>query len=376
MDELTGDNTDVRVLVESMNDGMYATDRNRRIVYWNPAAERITGWSAEEIVGKCCFDDLLCHVDKDDRVLCGQEYCPLHRAMITGHGSELPIIVFARSKKGPVIPMRVSVAPIRNASGEIIGGVETFRDVSEEHHDAEITRCIQSTMLCRDTPRDNRAEFSVHYVPLGMIGGDYYAITRINEDRIAFILADVSGHGVAAALYTIYLDALWNNHLDLSGGTAGLAQAISDELMAIIGDSDRFATAIIAMIDLKRMTATLTFAGGLPPFLFHPNGAFEKIEGSGLPLGCIEGAEYAERVISLNSDDSLLLFTDGLVEVTNPNGEMLGSEGLAGMLTDAGYPQLRELKVIEEELLKYSDRIRFSDDLTFLEIRMTPPVKA
>jgi sigma-B regulation protein RsbU (phosphoserine phosphatase) len=357
-------------LLASLNDGVYATDRERRIVYWSPAAERITGWAAGDIMGKRCSDGVLCHVDKDGRQLCGQEHCPLHRAMVTEHGSDLPIIVFARSKSGPLIPMRVSVAPVRDESGEVIGGVETFTDVSEEHHDAEMTMRIQSAMLHKDKPHDDRVEFSTYYIPLCMTGGDYYTINRVDENRIAFMLADVSGHGPAAALYTVYLNAIWNNHLDLIDRPTKLAQVISDDLLEIIGDDTRFATAIIGLIDVEQMTAAFVSAGGPLPFMFRHDGKFEEIETSGLPLGCIEGTEYAERSISLSSGDCLLLFTDGMVEIIDAKGQMLDAEGLARILTGAGYPESRDFQAIEEELLKYSDRIRFNDDLTFLEIRM------
>ena len=98
-------------VLDSVHDGVYVTDSRRQITYWNPAAERMTGWSAEDIVGRTCYDDVLCHEDKDGRKLCGEEHCPLHRAIVTGNSSTLPIIVFAQCKDGDRIPVRVSVAP-------------------------------------------------------------------------------------------------------------------------------------------------------------------------------------------------------------------------------------------------------------------------
>ena len=118
--------------LKSLNDGVYAVDTERRIIYWGPSAERITGWRAQDIMGRRCSDDVLAHVDKDGRRLCGREHCPLHRAMVTGKSSDVPIIAFARHKEGRQVPMRVSVAPVRNDSGKVIGGVETFRDASQE----------------------------------------------------------------------------------------------------------------------------------------------------------------------------------------------------------------------------------------------------
>ena len=118
-------NIDAQTILDSLGDGVYVTDPDRRILYWNKAAERITGWRANDMVGRCCFDNILIHVDKDGHLLCGKEYCPLHRAMVTGSGSECPL-VFAQGKDAQRIPMQVTVAPIRNGAGEIVGGVEVF----------------------------------------------------------------------------------------------------------------------------------------------------------------------------------------------------------------------------------------------------------
>ena len=120
---------DAGLILDSLGDGVYVTDVDRRIVYWNRAAEQITGWSAQDMVGRHCFDSLLSHVDKDGHELCGKEYCPLHRSIVTGASSGVPL-VFAKRKDGRRTPVQVTVAPIRNAAGEIIGGVEAFRDIS------------------------------------------------------------------------------------------------------------------------------------------------------------------------------------------------------------------------------------------------------
>lgn len=90
-------NIDAQTILDSLGDGVYVTNPDRRILYWNKAAERITGWQAADMVGRHCFDNILVHVDKDGHQLCGEEYCPLHRSMVTGSGSECPL-VFAKGK--------------------------------------------------------------------------------------------------------------------------------------------------------------------------------------------------------------------------------------------------------------------------------------
>jgi PAS domain S-box-containing protein len=60
------------VILDSLSDGVYVCDRNRRIVYWSKSAERITGWTSDDVVGRRCLDDVLCHIDKDNHPLCGE----------------------------------------------------------------------------------------------------------------------------------------------------------------------------------------------------------------------------------------------------------------------------------------------------------------
>jgi sigma-B regulation protein RsbU (phosphoserine phosphatase) len=203
-------NLDIAAILDSLSDGVYVCDLDRRITHWSRAAERITGWRREDVVGRQCFDSVLCHVDKDDHLLCGEEFCPLHRAMITDSGSTGSLLVYAQGKDGRRIPMHVAVAPIRNDAGQVIGGVETFRDASTMAQDLERAKAIQELALQNDLPEDPRVKFTMHYVPHEIVGGDYYAVAKLGDDQYGLMLADVMGHGIAAALYTMHLSQLWD----------------------------------------------------------------------------------------------------------------------------------------------------------------------
>jgi len=200
---------DIQAIMNSLSDGVYVCDLDRRIIYWSKSAERITGWTAEDVVGRQCFDNVLCHVDKDGHQLCGEEYCPLHRSMITGTQSKGSLLVYAQGKNGARIPMLVSVAPIHNDGEQVIGGVETFRDASTTVHDLERAKATQQLALARDVPEDDRVKFTTYYIPHEVVGGDYYAIEKLGDDQYGLMLADVMGHGIAAALYTMHLSQLW-----------------------------------------------------------------------------------------------------------------------------------------------------------------------
>jgi len=358
------------VILESINDGVYATDRERKIIYWSRSAERITGWKADDILGRRCSDDVLCHEDKDGRRLCGEDYCPLYRCMVTGQSSRLPIIVFALSKAGDRIPMNVSVAPIRSSAGEVIGGVETFRDLTPEFSDIQRVGKIQSLSIRKRLPEDARIRFSSHYIPQDIIGGDYYAVARLDEDRFGFLMADVTGHGMSAALYTMYLGSLWESHRALLSRPREFARRVNEGLYTLFEGEGSFAAGVCGVFDLKEKLVRFVGAGN-PPGLLLRGGRCERLDCSGIPLGCFDGASYDERVAGVGSGDCVLFFTDGATEIPHGNGEFLGVEGLVSILEKTGYPRSATgLEAIEKELLAYSNRIRFDDDLTFLEARL------
>ncbi len=112
-------------LLENLTDGVYFVDRQRRIVYWNRGAERITGFDSGEVLAKSCRDGILEHCDDVGKTLCG-DGCPLLATMIDGQQREAH--VYLHHKDGHRKPVRVSASPIRNPSGEIVGAIESFNE--------------------------------------------------------------------------------------------------------------------------------------------------------------------------------------------------------------------------------------------------------
>ncbi len=358
------------VILDSLSDGVYVCDRDRRITYWSKAAERITGWTSSDVVGRRCLDDVLCHVDKDGHLLCGEEFCPLHRSMITGTTSTAPLIVFAKAKDGRRVPMQVSVSPIRDASGAIIGGVETFRDMSAVLTDLERAKRIQSLSLEHDLPADARIQFSTYYTPQEIVGGDYFSIRQLNADQYGFLLADAMGHGISAALNTMHLSSLWGRFHPLLVEPARFAATLNNALGKVVKD-ESFATAVCGLIDLDRKTLRFAAAGGPPIILFRADGRVEHFLSPGVPFGMLEDSDYDECEVALATGDTLLLFSDGVFEIHNAAGQMLGINGLLGILSDLDYPTKKfQMSAIEERLLRFSNGLRLDDDVTLLEARI------
>jgi phosphoserine phosphatase RsbU/P len=356
------------MILDCLGDGVYVCDRERRIVFWSKSAERITGWQAEEIMGRRCLEDVLNHVDKDGRRLCGEEYCPLHRAMITGVVTKVPVIVYARSKDNRRIPMQVITAPIRNAAGEVVGGVEMFHDLSGGLIELKRARKIQNRLLEHHLPDDPRLQFKTLYRPFDVVGGDFFAIRQLDADRYGFLLADMEGHGMAAAMYTMQLSILCDRHSVLLGHPAEFAAAVNNDLVGIFGDDVSFAAAVCGVLDACTGAVRLTGAGGPAVLIARAGGVIEKVSAPGMPLGFMQQLAYTDQHITLKPGDAMLLFSDGAFEIHNAQNTLLNVDGFIGVLRELNYPATRlDFKPLEERLLEFSNNIRLPDDLTIIE---------
>lgn len=359
------------LILNSLADGVYVTDPDRRILFWNHAAEKITGWKREQIIGRSCSDNILVHVDKDGHALCGEEHCPLHRCIVTRQSSVLPLIVFAQRQNGERLPVQVSVSPILNRRGEVIGGVEVFRDLRHVMEDLDRARIIQGHAMDTALPKDPRIQFTHHSAPLEFVGGDFHRMEQIDADRYAILLADVMGHGVASALYTMYLRSLWEESRTKLLEPASLLSRFNRKLCVLTQGDYSFATAVYGVIDLREGTFRFSGAGHPSPLLFRANDSVEPLDAKGVPLGMVESMGYETLSVRLYPGDRLLFYTDAAVDLHNRNGEILDEEGFRRLLKNRKVECSPEcLAQIEKDLLLYSDDIRLTDDLTLMVIQI------
>jgi len=117
-------------VVENLHDGLYIVDRDRKISYWNRAAEKISGFSAEEVVGSSCADNILTHVDGEGKQLC-LDGCPFSASFQDGEPRDAE--VYMHHKDGHRVPVSVRVTALTDHDGNIIGGIELFTDISNNN---------------------------------------------------------------------------------------------------------------------------------------------------------------------------------------------------------------------------------------------------
>lgn len=118
------------IVLDSIFDGIYITDRDKHILFWNNGAENYTGYKSREVLSHRCSDNILVHTDDDGNVLCETEHCPIYRVFKYGHTK--PVKVYSLHKNGSRFPAIVQMAPVKNDKGEIIAAIEIFRDISQD----------------------------------------------------------------------------------------------------------------------------------------------------------------------------------------------------------------------------------------------------
>lgn len=358
-------------ILNTLADGAYITDTERRIIFWNDAAEQITGWTATDVVGRSCSDNILVHRDKDDHALCGREFCPLHRSMVTGTRSSRPMLLYAQAKDGRRIPVEVTVAPLRDRDGTVVGGIELFRDLTENERDLIRARQIQQLELRCDIPEDERVAFDILYTPIDIVGGDFYRVEQTDPDHYAMIVADVMGHGVAAALYTMQLRSLWEDWRDELRDPAAFLGRLHGRLHALTNDASYFATAVCALYNAVTGDLRYVLAGHPSPLLIRADGQFDTLDKHQPPLGMFPDCRYTAESARLSAGDSLVMLTDGALEVANTEDVDLGRDGLEQVWREeinGSQPSAVSLSRIEERLLQYSNRIHLADDLTLVRL--------
>jgi diguanylate cyclase (GGDEF)-like protein/PAS domain S-box-containing protein len=177
-------------LLEELYEGVYFVDAQRRITFWNRAAQQISGYSSEEVVGHFCQDNILNHVNDAGTQLCfGQ--CPLVRTIENGLPHECEL--YLHHKKGHRVPVRVHVTPIRDANRNIVGAVEMFVEVQSSKQRTELIEHLQNRgFLDPLTLMGNRRfleielfkalqDFRQHGLPFGAILADLDHLRIINE---------------------------------------------------------------------------------------------------------------------------------------------------------------------------------------------------
>jgi sigma-B regulation protein RsbU (phosphoserine phosphatase) len=214
------------------------------------------------------------------------------------------------------------------------------------------------------------ADWEVHYryLPVGLVSGDYCDAVACKESGVLhFMLGDVSGKGVSAAFFMARLSALFRTLVGEGLPVEGLVSRAND-LFAGSTLASQYATLVYgrAYTDGR---VELCNAGHCRPILLH-GGESTCLESTGIPVGLFAGHPYQVKTVDLKPGDTLLLYTDGITEALNPQGEEYGEDRICRILREQGTPACCGLaKSLLSDLDAFTSGVPRKDDLTVMVIR-------
>lgn len=266
------DDSFFKEILNSLQDGIYYLDLNRIITYWNRGAEKITGYDADQVIGKNCRDNILNHVNEQGVVLCN-DHCPMAATMKDGKPRE--VFIYLHHAEGHRVPVQVRSTAIRDEAGNIVGAVETFnKGVSPENNERRIRKLQKTVLLDPLTATGNRrhlesrlkirmTDFRENQLPFGLLFCDIDNFKVIN---------DTYGHNLGDKVLRMIAQTLRANirETDTMGRWGG------EEFMVILRDIDESSLLVIgekllnlvgrshlSLPDKRILSATISIGGTL-----------------------------------------------------------------------------------------------------------------
>ena len=240
-----------------------------------------------------------------------------------------------------------------------------------------VATSIQASMLPRIFPAfPGRKEFDIFATmdPAKYVGGDFYDFFMLDDNTIGLVMADVSGKGVPAALFMVISKTLIKNRCQVSRSPADVLNYVNDQLCEG-NDGDMFVTVWLAILDINTGKGMAANAGHEHPAIRRKGGKYElDVYRHSPAVATMEGMHFREHPFELNPGDSLFVYTDGVPEANNENGEFYGTDRMIECLNADPEATVHELLVeVREDIRKFAGPAEQFDDITMLAFEFWGP---
>jgi PAS domain S-box-containing protein len=381
-------------------------DLDGNVVSWNPAAERLFGYTQAQAVGRS-IDDLVAET-------------PEMRAEVLKYTQQVSSdgrvdAVTRRSRKdGTLVDVELLAVPV-TVGGERVGTYAMYHDITDRkrmeeevrqlnkdlekrvaerteqlksamdkqqeeaqerqriEQELQVARLIQQTLLPKSAPELEGYQIAAYYQPAREVGGDFYDFFEVGDGRLGLVVGDASGKGIPAALVMANTRSVLRTVAQSGGVAPGQVLEEANEILYPDIPPNMFVTCFYAILDAKSGRLTYANAGHDLPYL-HRNGDAEELRARGMPLGLMPGMNYEEKEIILQAGEAALLYSDGLVEAHNPKGEMFGFPRLRALIAERSEDRSLEDFLLEELYSFTGDEWEQEDDITLLTLRCSAPL--
>jgi len=236
-------------------------------------------------------------------------------------------------------------------------------------HEIQLAAEVQQSILPRSIPTVPGFEFAARMYPAKIVAGDYYGFIELPEGEIGLVIADVSGKGVAAGLLMPSIEVALRMDAPRSPGAKDLLRSFNKVVCQITG-GNRFISLFYGKLCLRSHSLEYTNAGHNPPLLIRDGLSPFGLDKGGPVLGLLPGADYETGRVDLHIGDVLVLYTDGVVEAENPEGEEYSAQRLARIVGSHLQQHPSELiETIYASIGDFRETTLLADDFTLVVLK-------
>ena len=241
----------------------------------------------------------------------------------------------------------------------------------------DVAQQVQMSALPKEVPSSETHDVQALMIPAREVGGDFYDFFPLSDELIGLVIADVSGKGIPAALFTLMTRTLLKGTARDSPSPAECLGRVN-ELLVEDNETMIFITLFYGVFDLRNGLFRYSNGGHNPPRLIRSDSRIEELPAThNLVLGVAPGHEYHNGEVRLAPGDTLFLYTDGITEAQNVNDEEFGEERLDAKLAGLGQLAAREIvTTVVAEVRAFAGDAPQSDDITCIAMRFAAPLSS
>ncbi|RDD30374.1 histidine kinase [Prosthecochloris sp. ZM] len=384
-DKLERSERQLRSIHDAAQDAVFMLDERGTIVYRNTTAEKLLGFSTDENPEQRCSDLLSVPSSQLDYF----EICNTNKTQHLPAASNEVIRADGLAKNGTVIPLEISKGYVHidaRPHTVVIARDITSRieeEESRQRYDAmqkELESQIEKKLLQSPAPISlHHASISRLMISSGHLAGDFTDFIVYDPQHTDILIGDVMGHGIQSALVGAGIKALFlktlaetQHHIGSLPGLHESMQNVHKYCIHELIDLGTYATLMFLRLDLEKKTMAMIDCGHPPAIHFQSStNSCELLKGSNLPIGMLDHESYEVSTTALESNDIIVLYSDGLTECLSPEGTMFEIERLSNIIQHHHeLPAQKLLETIQTELSTFSGKSTFGDDVSCIVIRI------
>lgn len=290
-------------------------------------------------------------------------------------------VIFIQNIRQPYLDLSAAHAEIKNYAENLDKIVEHRTEQINLIHqklldDLEYARDIQFSMLPKKMPSTQKATFEARFFPADRVSGDFYNVFQLEETKIGMCIGDVSGHGVSAAMLTVFLNQSIKPQKENAQGIketqqpSAVLESIFKDFNQASFNSEIYLNFLYGIFDLSTRELTFSSAGlNVPPLILSSSGAVTELVIKGLPICRFPDGykvSYTDSTVTLSKGDKLLFYTDGLTEAENVEKKTYTESRLKELLHKNKHANAIQLAdSITESVFKFIQKRELRDDITF-----------